>query len=70
MLQAMDKAEIREIGEELFGSWGWRTRMAEFLHVNVSSVRRWVAGDVPIPGPVEVALGYAIREHRRAQGGP
>jgi hypothetical protein len=54
--------ELREIGERLYGVWGWQTRMAEALKVDGSTVRRWVSGAVPIPGPVEAALRCFVRE--------
>jgi hypothetical protein len=43
-------------GEALFGAWGWQTRLAEALEVDGSTVRRWVSGAVPVPGPVKVAM--------------
>ncbi len=48
--------ELRVVGEELFGRWGWQTRLAEALEVDGSTVRRWVSGAVPIPHPVKHAL--------------
>lgn len=52
----MTPQEFREAGVALFGQWGWQTRLAEHLRVHVTSVQRWAAGQVPIPGPVEVAV--------------
>ena len=51
----MTKEEFRDAGKTLFG-WGWRTRMARALQVDVSSVRRWADGQVAVPGPVEAAI--------------
>jgi hypothetical protein len=48
--------DLREIGEALYGRWGWQTRLAEALEVDGSTVRRWVSGAVPVPQPVKVAL--------------
>jgi hypothetical protein len=52
----MTPAELSEAGRKLYGKWGWQTRLAEALKVDGSTVRRWVSGAVPIPGPVEAAV--------------
>lgn len=52
----MTPEQLRTIGEQLYGNWGWQTKMAEVLKVDSSTVRRWLSGKVAIPGPVEVAL--------------
>jgi len=59
----MKPKELNEIGVKLWGEWGWQTRMAESLNVDGSTVRRWVSGAVPIPGPVEAALRCFMREN-------
>jgi DNA-binding transcriptional regulator YdaS (Cro superfamily) len=51
----MSPDELAEAGRRLYG-YGWQTRLAEDLGVNGSTVRRWVSGAVPIPGPVEAAI--------------
>lgn len=48
-------ADLKRLGPKMFGL-GWQTRMAEALGVDASSVRRWISGAVPIPGPVSTAL--------------
>lgn len=58
----MTKAKLRKIGVRLYGEQAWQTRMAEALKVNASTVRRWVSGAVPVPGPVEAALECFMRE--------
>lgn len=52
----MTVERLRELGIKIWGSHGWQTRMAEALNVDGSTVRRWVSGAVPIPGPVSAAL--------------
>ena len=63
----MTREEFLEAGSELYGSWGWQTRLAERLQVNGSTVRRWVSGNVPIPGPVGAALECFLREKRQSK---
>lgn len=48
--------DLAEVGEQLFGRWGWQTRLAEALEVDGSTVRRWVSGAVPVPSTVKHAL--------------
>lgn len=58
----MSPDELKAAGVKLYGDWGWQTRMAEALGVDGSTVRRWVSGAVPIPGPVAAALRCFLRE--------
>ena len=51
----MTVAELRAAGEELYG-YGWQTRIAEALEIDGSTVRRWVSGAVPVPGPAAAAI--------------
>jgi hypothetical protein len=53
---------LKLVGEALFGSWGWQTRLAEQLEVDGSTVRRWVSGAVSVPGPVKVALRLMLEK--------
>ncbi|WP_299622352.1 hypothetical protein [Pelagibius sp.] len=39
--------------------------MAEALNVDGSTVRRWVSGAVPVPGPAEAAVRCFAREAAR-----
>ena len=61
----MTPKELTRIGELLYGYWGWRTRMAEALGVDVSTVRRWLTGEAPVPGPAAAALRCFEREKVR-----
>jgi hypothetical protein len=36
---------------------GWQTKLAHSLGVNARTVRRWAAGEVPVPPPVAAQLG-------------
>lgn len=62
----MSPDALREVGEALWGRWGWQTRMAERLFVDGSTVRRWLSGATHIPGPAKVALELLIVEKRHA----
>lgn len=59
----MKPAELKAAGESLYG-YGWQTRLAESLNVDGSTVRRWVSGAVPIPGPAAAAIRCFMRERR------
>jgi hypothetical protein len=63
----MTPDQLRDIGEKLFGAWGWQTRIAEALRVDGSTVRRWISGASAIPGPAEVALELMLRHHEPAK---
>jgi hypothetical protein len=43
-LQAMTSAELREIGERLYGP-EWKAKMARALPVTTRTIRFWLAGD-------------------------
>ena len=57
----MTPAELKKAGEKLY-SYGWQTRLAEALAVDGSTVRRWVSGAAPIPGPAAAAIRCFLRE--------
>jgi hypothetical protein len=52
----MTPAELRKACVTLYGEKAGQTRLAEALEVDPSSVRRWISGAVPIPGPVAAAV--------------
>ena len=62
----MTPDELRAIGEELFGAWGWQTKIAKALRVDGSTVRRWISGATAIPGPAEVALELLLQMKKNA----
>jgi len=64
----MTAEELRTAGVELFGEWGWQTRLSEALGVDGSTVRRWVSGAVPIPGPVDAAIRCFVEKKRMEEG--
>lgn len=61
----MTADELKLVGVALWGDYGWQTRMAEALEVDGSTVRRWVSGAVPVPGPVAAALRCFQRERAK-----
>lgn len=60
----MSPDQLRAVGEELFGRWGWQTRLAEALRVDGSTVRRWLSGATVIPGPAAVAMELLVERRR------
>lgn len=62
---SMSPQELADAGRQLYGKWGWQTRLAEALEVDGSTVRRWVSGAVPIPGPAAAAIRCFLREKNR-----
>ncbi len=52
----MNGQTLKETAIRIFGERGWQTRLAEFLDRDVSTVRRWTSGQIPVPGPVERAV--------------
>lgn len=61
----MTPDQLKMIGEQLFGKWGWQTRLAKALRVDSSTVRRWISGSTAIPGPAEVALELLLSAHQQ-----
>lgn len=59
----MTPKELSDAGRELYG-YGWQTRLAEALGVDGSTVRRWVSGALPIPGPVSAAVRCFLDRER------
>lgn len=71
---SMKPDTLRRAAITLYGKRGWQTGLASGLHVDPSTVRRWASGQVPIPGPVEVAVELLLekkqREDEHDQGRP
>ena len=55
----MTPEQLRKFGEQLFGAWGWQTKLAKTLRVDSSTVRRWISGTSEIPGPAEVVWNFS-----------
>jgi hypothetical protein len=53
--------ELRKACGLLYGEQAGQTRMAEALEVDPSTVRRWISGALPIPGPVRAAVGCFLK---------
>lgn len=60
----MTPDELRKACVKLYTAYGWQTRLAEALEVDGSTVRRWVSGAVPIPGPVAAAVKCFLERKR------
>lgn len=59
----MTPAELRKACVKLYGETRWQRRLADALSVDGSTVRRWVSGAVPIPGPVAAAIRCFLSRH-------
>jgi hypothetical protein len=56
--------ELTKAGKKLYGERGWKEKLADALAVDSSSVRRWVSGSIPVPGPVAAAVRCFLRNQR------
>lgn len=63
----MTPAELREAAIDLFGDVGWQVRLADELGVDGSTVRRWLSGTIPVPGPAIAAVRHmlALKRYKR-----
>lgn len=58
----MTRGELKKLGRNIWGeNNGWQTRMAEFLGLDPSTVRRVIAGASRISGPMRAALRERAR---------
>ena len=64
----MTPNELREAGERLASlnpatyGHGWQTALALVLGVDTRTVRKWIAGDNPIPGMAVVAIQGLLKD--------
>lgn len=59
----MTATELKQLAVSLNGkSYGAQLNLAGRLGVDVSTVRRWMVGTIPVPGPVEVAVKAMVAE--------
>lgn len=62
----MTPKQLRACCVYLYGKHGGQSQLAATLKVDGSTVRRWISGAVPIPGPVEVAVELLVAAKRAA----
>lgn len=60
----MTPAILRQAGEALYGPH-WQTALARALQVNDRTMRRWIAGDSPLPDGLNEELAALCRHHGR-----
>lgn len=53
---SMSGQELKEAAIRLYGQRGWQSSLAAALDVDASTVRRWVGGQIAVPGPVAAAV--------------
>lgn len=52
----MNGQQLKQIAVRLYGEYGWQTRLAQALGRDVSTVRRWTSGQIPVPAVVAIAV--------------
>lgn len=60
----MTPDELRTAAIELFGQKGWTAKLAMCLHIERSTIYRYVEGQLPISGPVEAAVNCWLERFR------
>lgn len=65
----MTPDEMESAAQIIYGM-RWQTALARALGVTDRTVRRWYAGEAPIPGPVEVAIRALSDNARRRASAP
>lgn len=59
----MTPKQLQLAGRELFGA-NWQTPLAEALEYQPRQIRRFFAGDLPVPFVVYLAVCALVAEHR------
>lgn len=52
----MTGADLKAEAIRLYGERGWQPKLATALGVNVSTVKRWISGDVPVSERTAIAI--------------
>lgn len=60
----MTPAELNAAGERLYGAQ-WRAALGRALDVSDRTVRRWAAGEWPIPRPAALAIEALVENSKR-----
>lgn len=55
----MTPTDLTIHGERLYGPH-WRQPLASALQVNITTLRRWEAGTIAIPGPADLAIRLLV----------
>ena len=63
LLLGMTPTQLIDAGTTLFGVH-WRVPMAAKLEVDIATLRRWVSGTTPIPGPASLAISLLLSQHK------
>lgn len=62
----MTPKELEKIGVELYGSLGWRKKLAEALNIHRNTIYRWMTtGDIPMQWASYVKLFYETEMKKR-----
>lgn len=52
----MTPKQLRDLGQKMWGKTGWVEKCADYLGKHPATVRRYLAGTVPVPKTVEMVL--------------
>ena len=52
----MTPADFADRAAALLGGRGWQTRFSAAMGIDPSTVRRWLAGDLPVPDYAAAAI--------------
>jgi hypothetical protein len=65
----MTPSELIAAGERLFGEY-WRKQLAKTLRIDVSTLRRWATGKVPITPIAALAIAQLLKDAPRKRHRP
>jgi len=63
----MTLEELRAVGEALYGP-RWQSEAARALRVSDRTIRRWAAGEWPVPDAVQAEIWALARARHQALG--
>ena len=59
----MTRDELRQIGEKMYPG-RWQTQLGRDLGISVRQMRRYAAGETPVPEPVAKLLRILESQHK------
>ncbi len=56
----MNGQELKELAQPILGNYGWQTKLAELIKLNVSHINRMANNKDPIPDSTENHIRLAL----------